>query len=98
MSHSWTQHLTPEQRATVQEIRVKCGAFHSRNTHNLLAENWWLYLTPSVGPAEYVELRHYLLGGRTARWVIEKDGIISADNDEAELADLRKRSVPTPSS
>jgi len=37
---------------------------------------------PSTGKASYMELRHYLIGGKIARWVIEKDGTISAHNDE----------------
>lgn len=80
----WASTLNKAQRAAVQRIKAAANA----GDHDGQTEGWTVYLMPSTGPAKYCELRHHLAGG-IARWVIEPDGSVSAENDRGQLAELR---------
>lgn len=82
--NTWSITLNPEQRATVKALRLKHGQTYVASG----SDGWSVYMMPSVGPARYVELRHRPLDGRVSRWVIEKDGSVSAHNDMGRSHDL----------
>ncbi len=81
----WARFLAAEQRAAVVAIRLK----HNGRRPQTGSEEWTVYLMPSTQPATYCELRHYLTDGRVARWVIERNGSVSADNDRGTFRELR---------
>jgi hypothetical protein len=81
---NWGQNLTKAQRESIKEIRNvrNAGVAHTGSW------GWTVYVMPTVGPARYCELRHRLGSNRIARWVIEQDGSISADNGMGALRDV----------
>lgn len=83
---SWTTTLTPAQIATVLSIRREHNGGDRKEKGS---DGWRVYMVPSTLPARYLELRHYLTEGRVARWVIEQDGTVSADNSQGQLSELR---------
>lgn len=80
----WSRTLTPAQTETISRIRLEANGGRKATG----SDGWRVYMIPTIGPAEYVELRHYLTEGRVARWAVEKDGTVSADNDRGELSKL----------
>lgn len=79
---SWAMGLNHAQRATVSRLRNELsGGFNIRHQGS---DGWSVYLMPTTGPAKYLELRHYMTGGGLARWVIERDGSVSATNELGE--------------
>ena len=79
----WGRTLTPEQRKTVNALR---DLYSSRRNHRSKGgEGWTVYMMPSTQPATYLELRHRLMDGHVARWVIERDGTVSAHNSLGTL-------------
>jgi len=85
---NWARSLTLEQRQTVKEIRRSHNAGGLKG-HNG-SEGWRVYMMPTTGPAKYVELRHYMTEGRIARWVVERDGSVSADNDRGMRSEFQE--------
>ena len=82
---NWARQLTREQKATIARIRLKAkpGIVRHHGT-----DGWRVYIIPSLGPAQYLELRHRLGFGRVARWRIERNGDVSAHNDEGTSTSL----------
>lgn len=84
---AWCQTLTREQIETIKRIRFEVGGGHG---YTRGADGWTVYLVPTTLPARYCELRHHLIEGGIARWVIERDGSVSSDNDRGALSALRE--------
>lgn len=82
----WAKTLTPEQREAVQRIRRGCNG-GIKDTQK--GEGWSVYMMPTTMTPTYLELRHYMTEGGVARWVIEQDGSVSADNANGQLSALR---------
>lgn len=74
---SWTYNLTSEQVKAVSSIRHH----HNGGREKTTSDGWKIYVQPTTLPARYLELRHYMTSGAIARWVIERDGRVSATND-----------------
>jgi hypothetical protein len=74
----WALTLNREQRRAIRVLRRRHSQVGQKNAKT---DGWFAYIQPTTGPAKYLELRHYLLGGGVARWVIERDGTVSATNN-----------------
>ena len=87
---TWVLGISLAQRNTIKRIRAP----HIGHTHTGSGvgdggtDGWTIYRMPSTGEATYLELRHHIHLGVTARWVIERDGRISAWNDEGQRRSL----------
>ena len=81
--HNWARTLNETQRAAVQRVMHENGVLGSAKR-----EGWTVFMIPTTGKARYLELRHYLIDGQVARWVIEQDGMVSAHNDRGLLREL----------
>jgi hypothetical protein len=88
-SGGWWTCLTDAQVATVKTIRMRHA--HGGRKHDSGSHGWTVYHEPTTLPATYLELRHHMLEGRVARWVIDTDGSVSATNEFGDRKDL----VPT---
>lgn len=79
---NWSKTLNPAQTAAVNRIRDEHNSYaHAASG----SDGWTVYLMPSLSTPVYLELRHYLTEGGVARWVIERDGSVSAHNDRGRL-------------
>lgn len=79
MSNGWSRTLTRAQVTACQRIRNQMDGT-SRKTGKSAA-GWSVFMTPTIGPPVYLELRHYFVGGGVARWVIDLEGEVTAHND-----------------
>lgn len=80
----WAKYVTQEQKDTIRQIRRSCAGAHKPDN----SDGWSLYGRPSVGQLTYCELRHYMGEGHIAKWVIERDGTVSATNRQGRLSEL----------
>lgn len=85
LGYVWHHTLNREQIAAVRRIRLQTsgGMGYLQGP-----DGWTVFMEPTTGLARYLELRHYLKDGRLARWVIERDGTVSAHNDRGTLREL----------
>ena len=84
----WGRHVTRAQVAAITEIRREANTAMS-GTHSY-GDDWTIFMFPYTGQAKYVELRHRLMSGRLARWVIDSDGEVEAHNFRGQSAVLHR--------
>jgi hypothetical protein len=85
---NWGHHVTRAQVRAITEIRRECNQA-SDGSHSY-GDDWTVFMFPSTGQARYVELRHRLLSGRLARWVVDSEGEVEAHNFKGESTVLHR--------
>ena len=84
----WGRHVTRAQVAAITEIRR--DANQGTDGSHSYGDDWTIFMFPSTGPAQYVELRHRLMSGRLARWVVDPYGEVEAHNFKGQSTVLHR--------